>query len=81
MAVKAVNNSARPNKIVLTLLVFSLYLRITKINVLLLTIVKRTKAICAATKKVHWLHIKQQVNNTLAIRNSPNTIAIVNLLL
>jgi hypothetical protein len=58
IAIKAINDSARPDKIVLILLVFSLYLKITKINAPLLIIVKRAKAICAATKKVRWLHTK-----------------------
>jgi hypothetical protein len=79
IAVKTVNDSARPDKIVLTLLVFGLYPRITKINTLLLTIIKRAKAIHAATKEVRWLHTKQQVNNALTIYNSPNTIATINL--
>jgi hypothetical protein len=81
MAIKAVNDLAGPNKIVLTLLVFGLYLRIIKIDVLLPIIVKRAKAIYAATKKVRRLYTKRQVNNALAIHNSLNTIAIINLLL
>jgi hypothetical protein len=81
MAVKAVNDSAGPDEIVLTLLVFSLYFKITEINLLSLTIAKRAEAICAATKEVRRLHAKQQVNNALAIRNGLNTIATVDLLL
>jgi hypothetical protein len=79
MAVKAVNNSARLNKIVLILLVFGLYPRMTEIDTLLLTIVKRAKAICAVTKKVRWLYAKQQVNNAFAIHNKPNTMVIIDL--
>jgi hypothetical protein len=79
MAVKAVNNSDKPDRIVLILLVFGLYLKITKINAPSLTIVKRAKAIRAATKEVRWLYVKQQVNNALVIYNSLNTIIIVNL--
>jgi plasmid replication initiation protein len=45
IAVKAINDSARPDKIVLTLLVFGLYLRMTKIDPLSPTIAKRAKAI------------------------------------
>jgi hypothetical protein len=52
MAVKTVNDSARPNRIVLTLLVFGLYFRITKIDLPSLIIAKRAKAICAVTKKI-----------------------------
>jgi di/tripeptidase len=52
MAVKAVNDSARPDEIVLTLLVFGLYPRMTEIDPLSLTIAKRAEAICAVTKEV-----------------------------
>jgi hypothetical protein len=79
MAVKAVNDLAGPDEIVLILLVFSLYLRITKINALLLIIVKKAKAICVITKEVCRLHTKRQVNNALVIYNRLNIIAIVDL--
>jgi hypothetical protein len=75
MAVKAVNDSAGPDGIVLTLLVFGLYLRITEIDPPSPTIAKRAEAIRATTKEVRRLYAKQQVSNALAIRNSPNTIA------
>jgi len=52
MAVKAINDLARPNGIVPTLLVFGAYLRITKIDALLLSVTKRAKAIRVATKEV-----------------------------
>jgi hypothetical protein len=79
MAVKAVNDLARPVRIVLTLLVFGLYSRITKIDLLSAIIAKRAKAIQAVTKEVRQLHTKQQVSDAFAIRNSLNTIATVNL--
>jgi hypothetical protein len=79
MAVKAVNDLAGPDEIVLTLLVFGLYLRITEIDALLLTIVKRAEAIRAATKEVRLLYAKRQVNNAFAMRNRPNTITTVDL--
>jgi hypothetical protein len=79
MAVKAVNDLAGPDGIVLILLVFGLYLRMTEIDVLLPTIVKRAEAIRAATKEVRRLYAKRQVNDALAMRNRPNTIVIVNL--
>jgi hypothetical protein len=79
MAVKAVNDLAGLDKIIPTLLVFSSYPRITEINLPSPTITKRAKAICAVTKEVRRLYVKQQVNNTLATRNSLNTIVIVDL--
>jgi hypothetical protein len=81
MAVKTVNDLARPDRIVSTLLVFGSYLRITEIDLLSPIIAKRAKAICAVTKEVCRLYVKQQVNNVLATRNSLNTIATINLLL
>jgi hypothetical protein len=81
MTVKVINNSARPDRIVLILLVFGLYLRITEIDMLLLIIVKRAEAIRAATKEVRRLYAKRQVNNVFAIYNSLNTLVIIDLLL
>jgi hypothetical protein len=45
ITVKAINDSARSDEIVLILLVFGLYLRITKIDLLSLIITKRAKVI------------------------------------
>ena len=56
MAVKAVNNSAGPDGIVPILLVFRVYPRITNIDPLLLSIIKRAKAIYIATKEVRHLY-------------------------
>ena len=79
IAVKTVNDSAGSDKIVLILLVFGLYLKMTEIDTLLLTIVKKAKAIRATTKKICQLYIRQQVNNAFIIRNRLNTIVIINL--
>ena len=59
MAVKAVNDSAGPNGIVPTLLVFSVYLRLTKIDPLSLSVTKRIEAICAVTKEVRRLYTER----------------------
>ena len=55
MAVKAINNSAKLDGIVPTLLVFKVYPQITKIDALLLSIIKRAKVICIAIKEVRCL--------------------------
>ena len=55
MAVKAINDLARPDRIIPTLLVFRVYLRITKIDTLLLSVTKRAEVIRAATKEVYCL--------------------------
>ena len=55
MAVKAINNLAKLNGIISTLLVFRAYLQITKIDTLLPSIIKRAEAIYAAIKEVYYL--------------------------
>ena len=79
MAVKAINDLTGPNKIIPTLLVFSVYPRLTKIDPLFLSVTKRTEAIYITTKEVHCLHAKRQVKDILTIYNSPNTKIILNL--
>ena len=73
MAVKAVNDLVGPNGIVPTLLVFSVYLRLTKMDPLSLSVTKRIEAIRAVTKEVRRLYAERQVKDALAIRNGPNT--------
>jgi hypothetical protein len=53
MAVKAVNDSAELDGIVLMLLVFGLYPRMTEIDLLSPTITRRAKVIQAITKEVY----------------------------
>ena len=79
MAVKAVNDSAGPAGIILTLLVFRSYPRMTEMDLPSPSIVKKAGAIRAATKEVHQLHAEHQVNNALAMHNRLNTIATLNL--
>ena len=50
-------------------------------DVLLLSIIKRAKVICIAIKEVYYLQIKRQVKDVLAIRNGPNTISMLSLLI
>ena len=53
----------------------------TKIDTLLLSITKRAKAIYIAIKEVYYLQTEYQVKDVLAIRNSPNTIFMLSLLI
>jgi hypothetical protein len=73
MAVKAINDLAGPNNIILILLVFSVYSRLIKINLPSSLVTKKAKAIYTAIKKVRRLYTKRQVKNALVIRNSLNT--------
>ena len=52
MAVKAINNLARLNRIDFTFLLFRVYPRMTKIDVLSLSIIKKAKAICVVIKEI-----------------------------
>jgi len=52
MAVKIINDSARPDDIILYLLVFRVYLRISSKDLLLSIIIKRVKAIRLAIKEI-----------------------------
>jgi hypothetical protein len=52
IAFKAINDTARPNKLVLTLLVYSAYSRITKHNPPSLSVAQRALAIKKAIAKV-----------------------------
>jgi hypothetical protein len=55
IAFKAINDIARLNRIVLTLLVYSIYPQITEYNPLLLSIAQRALAIKKAIAKVQKL--------------------------
>ena len=52
MAIKAINNLARLDGIIPTFLVFGAYPWITKMDALLLSIIKRAEVICTAIKEV-----------------------------
>jgi hypothetical protein len=55
MAIKAINDTAGPNSLVLTLLVFRAYPRITLANPLAPSIIKRSKAIQDAIRELRSL--------------------------
>ena len=52
MAFKAINDLVRPNRIVPILLVFRAYLRITELDLLVLSVTKRMYIIYKAIKEV-----------------------------
>jgi hypothetical protein len=59
MAFKAINDTAGPNRLVLTLLVYSAYPRITEHDPLLLLVIQRALAIKKAIAKVQKLRAKR----------------------
>jgi hypothetical protein len=79
MAVKAVNDSAGPDGLVPTLLVFSAYPRMTDDSPPSPSIIQRAKVIRKATKEVQRIYATRQVNDALGMRNSPNTSTTLNL--
>ena len=79
MAVKAVNNTAGPNGLVLTLLVYRAYPRISKLDPPTLSITDRAAIIQKVIAKVVKLRAKQTINNALYYHNGPNTTLVYNL--
>lgn len=73
MAVKAVNDTAGPDGLVPTLLVFGAYLRMTAESPPLPSIVKRSEAIQKATRALRKLTAERQVADALNTRNGPAT--------
>ncbi|KAI0996943.1 hypothetical protein K3495_g11241 [Podosphaera aphanis] len=74
MAQKAVNDSADPDGITLTLLVFGAYPRMIDLDPPTLSIQKCAKAIHSATEEVRKLLAIRQIRYALATRNGPNTL-------
>lgn len=79
MAIKAVNDTAGPDGIVPTLLVFGAYPRLTITDPPHPTIIQRAKAIRAAMKEVRRFYEKRQVTDALRMRNGPDVTSIHNL--
>jgi hypothetical protein len=79
MAFKAINNTTRPDGLILTLLTFSAYLHMTEMDPLALTMVQRARAIQLAMKELHTLKAKRMISNALSMPNSPNTLSTLNL--
>ena len=79
MAVKAINNTAGPNRLVPTLLVYRAYLRISKLDPPTPSVMDRAAAIRKAMAEIVKLQAKQTVNNALYYRNGPNITLVYNL--
>ena len=79
MAVKAINNTASPNGLVPTLLVYGAYLRISKLDPPAPSVMERAAIIRKAIAEIVKLRAKQTVNNALYYYNGPNTTLVYNL--
>ncbi|KAI0996724.1 hypothetical protein K3495_g11457, partial [Podosphaera aphanis] len=79
MAVKAVNDTAGPDGLVPTLLVFGAYPRMVESDPPASSIFERAAAIKTAMKEIRKIHANKQVINALNMRNGPNTSQLKNL--
>ncbi|EED15482.1 conserved hypothetical protein [Talaromyces stipitatus ATCC 10500] len=76
MAVKSVNDTAGPNGLVPTLLVFGAYPRLTQNDAPAISVEQRATALKKATAEVRKLYAQRQVRDALNTRNGPSTIVI-----
>src|SRR6266568_126750 len=76
MAVKAVNDTAGPDGLIPTLLVYKAYPRISKLDPPAPSITEQAAAIWKAMAKIVKLRAKQTINNALYHRNGPNTTSV-----
>jgi hypothetical protein len=79
MAVKAVNDTAGPNGLVPTLLVFGTFPRISSTSPPSPSIIARGEAVRKAMAEIHKLKAERQVTNALAARNGPNVEDVLQL--
>ncbi|KAF2470266.1 uncharacterized protein BDR25DRAFT_355382 [Lindgomyces ingoldianus] len=79
--VKAVNDTAGPDGLVPTLLVFGAYLQITETSPPSPNIYTRAEAIRKAMQEIKRIHAKTQVSLVLATQNGPDTTPIKELAL
>ena len=73
MAFKAINDTAGPDGLVLTLLVFGAYPRMVELDPPSPTVAQRANAIKKAMAEVRKLRAERQVADALNQRNSPRT--------
>jgi hypothetical protein len=79
MAVKAVNDTAGPDGLVPTLLVFGTYPRLSDASPPSPSIAARAVAIRKAMAEVREVKAKQQISDALGMRNGPNTLETLDL--
>ncbi|KDN61195.1 hypothetical protein CSUB01_12550, partial [Colletotrichum sublineola] len=75
-AIKTINNTAGPNGIVPTLLVFSAYPHITNNSPPSPDIIRQAAAVHKATNNLHHYHTTHKVNKALKQHNGPHTTPI-----
>ena len=81
MATKTINNIISLNRLVPTLLVYGVYLRISKLDPFAPSVIKQAAVIRKAMAEIVKLWTKQAVNSALYYYNGLNIILVYNLLL
>jgi hypothetical protein len=79
MAIKAVNDTAGPDGLIPTLLVYRAYPWISNLDPLAPSVIDRAAVIRKAMAEIVKLRAKQTVNSALHHCNGPNTTPIYNL--
>jgi len=72
LAVKVINNTADSNDLILTLLVFGTYLRISTASLPSPNIIVRAAAVRKVMKELNDMRVKRQIRDALLIRNGPD---------
>jgi hypothetical protein len=81
ITVKTINDLVGPDGIIPTLLVFRAYPKITNNSVLSPITTKRAKTIRKTSNEVRRYYTKRYIEDALRIRNSPDIIVILKLLI
>jgi hypothetical protein len=81
IAIKAINDTAGPDSLIPTLLVFNTYPRITTTDTLSLIVTEHSKTITKTIKQITELHAKRQVTDALKQQNGPNISNTLNVLI
>jgi len=81
MAFKAINDTAGPNGLVLTLLVYGAYPRIAEHDPPSPSVAQRALIIKKAMAEMQKLRAKRQVNDALSTRNGPSIYDVNNLII
>jgi hypothetical protein len=81
MSFKAINDFISPDKLILTLLVYSAYPQIIKYNPPSLTISQQAQIIQKAISEIRKLSAKRIVRDAFNTLNSPNTFDFASLLI
>ena len=76
MAVKAVNDTAGPDRLILILLIYRAYLRISNLDPPAPSIIDRAAIVRKAMAEIVKLWAKQTVNSALYYYNGPDTTPI-----